>query len=50
MVKTVYRSVGSKRFSSRPKRTSMVSLASFRSMIDRLDSASARLKASRKSR
>ncbi|HRK32444.1 MAG TPA: hypothetical protein PLD59_15370 [Tepidisphaeraceae bacterium] len=49
MTKTVYRTVSSKRFSSAPRRGRR-SVSSFNTLIARLDNASARLKASRKSK
>lgn len=48
MTKTVYRKLGAKRFSARPRRVSWMSVPSFETMIGRLDSASARLKAQRR--
>jgi len=50
MTKTVYRNVGSKRFSSPPRRLGGRTMGSFNTLIARLDNASARLKASRKSK
>jgi len=48
MTKTVYRNVGSKRFSPRPKLSTKRSLGSFDMLMARIDNASARLKATRR--
>jgi hypothetical protein len=53
MTKTVFRALGSKRFSAAPPRRTrplMLSLGSFESMIAKLDAGRARLKASRRKR
>jgi len=49
MTRTVYRTVGSRRYSPRPKKSLIVSLgASFDAMLGKLNSASTRLKAARR--
>ncbi|MCS7033766.1 MAG: hypothetical protein NZ561_07195 [Phycisphaerae bacterium] len=48
MSRTIYRKIGSRRFSARPRRTLWLSLGSFDTLMARLDHASARLKASRR--